>query len=248
VPARRLPSSARRIDRRSEEEWSAETAYARGPLHAHGIPSVFLGLDELKRRVPIINTDGILSALWEDEKGYVDPASATQAFAIAARNFGASIRRHSPVTATRKLSSGEWEVRRPAARSGRNTSSTQPGFGRARWPRWPASACRYARGAPLPVTETIPEVAAYEGELPTVSDNAWNWYCRREGQGLLLGAYETPCRHWAENGTPSTSATSFCRMTCPAWRRILLKAVEVLPCLGTAGVKAGHQRPDDFFA
>src|SRR5687768_3098266 len=59
----------------------------------NGIPSEFLRLDELKRRLPMINTDGILSALWEDEKGYVDPASATQAFAIAARNLGASIRR-----------------------------------------------------------------------------------------------------------------------------------------------------------
>src|SRR3712207_3743422 len=72
----------------------------------NGIPSEFLSREELKRRFPVINTEGVLSALYEPDKGYVDPASATHAFAKAARNFGATIHRHTPVLATRQLPSG----------------------------------------------------------------------------------------------------------------------------------------------
>ena len=204
----------------------------------NGIPSEFLSLDEVRRRLPIINSDGLLSVLWEPEKGYVDPASATQAFAIAARSFGAAIRRNSPVTATRQLASGEWEVETPAGVIRAEFVVNAAGL----WAREVAALA----GIRLPlmpvehhylVTEAIPEIAAFAGELPTVSDAQWNWYCRREGQGLLLGAYESHCTHWAENGTPLDFGHELLPDDLARMEENFAHAVEVLPCLGTAGVK-----------
>lgn len=204
----------------------------------NGIPSEFLSMDEVRRRLPIVNTDGLLSALWEPEKGYVDPASATQAFAIAARGLGATIRRQSPVTATRQLASGEWEVETPSGAIRAEYVVNAAGL----WAREVAALA----GIRLPlmpvehhylVTEAIPEVAAFEGELPTVSDNAWNWYCRREGNGLLLGAYESRCKHWAEGSTPLDFGHELLPDDLSRMEENFAMAVEVLPCLGTAGVK-----------
>ena len=39
-------------------------------------------------------------------------------------------------------------------------------------------------------------------DLPNVSYPEANVYVRQEGRGVLLGAYEDKCAHWAENGTP----------------------------------------------
>ena len=52
------------------------------------------------------------------------------------------------------------------------------------------------------VTESIPEIEKMTDELPQINDGETNCYARQEGQGLLLGAYETPCIHWSEQGTP----------------------------------------------
>lgn len=204
----------------------------------NGIPSEFLSMEEVRRRLPIINTEGLLSALWEPEKGHVDPASATQAFAIAARSFGASIRRRTPVTGTRQLPSGEWEVTTPSGAVRAEVVVNAAGL----WAREVAALA----GIRLPlmpvehhylVTDAIPEIANLEGELPTVSDAQWNWYCRREGQGLLLGAYESRCTHWAENGTPLDFGHELLPDDLQRMEENLAMAVEVLPCLGTVGVK-----------
>ena len=39
-------------------------------------------------------------------------------------------------------------------------------------------------------------------ELPLIGDADAEFYMRQEGQGLLLGVYESPCTHWAVEGTP----------------------------------------------
>ena len=53
------------------------------------------------------------------------------------------------------------------------------------------------------VTETVPEIQAMDRELPTFSDSDSGCYLRQEGKGMLVGAYERTCVHWAEDGTPA---------------------------------------------
>ena len=139
--------------------------------HRNGIPSEFISLEEARRRMPVLNTDGLTAALYEPEKGYVDPASATNAFARAARNLGARILRHTPVTATRQLPGGDWEVETSQGAIRCEYVVNAGGL----WAREVAAQA----GIMLPlmpvehhylVTENIPKIEAMEGDLPTISD------------------------------------------------------------------------------
>jgi dimethylglycine dehydrogenase len=204
----------------------------------NGIPSEFISMEEVKRRAPVINTDGVLGALYEPQKGYVDPASATSAFARAARKFGATIYRHTPVTATRQSASGEWEVTTPHGVLRCDYVVNAAGL----WAREVAALT----GITLPllpvehhylVTETIPEIEEMTGELPTISDSEGNWYLRQEGKGILLGAYENQCHHWAEKGTPPNFGHELLPDDLSRMEENFQLAVQRIPCLETAGIK-----------
>ena len=204
----------------------------------NGIPSEFISLAEVRRRAPIVNTEGIKAALFEEEKGYVDPASATNAFARAARKFGANIYRHTPVTGTHQLDGGEWVVTTPAGEWRCDYVVNAAGL----WAREVGALA----GITLPlmpvehhylVTEAIPEIEAVNGDLPTISDNESNWYLRQEGKGLLLGAYESRCVHWAENGTPLEFGHELLADDLSRMEANFALAVERIPCLGSAGIK-----------
>ncbi|NKB63651.1 MAG: FAD-dependent oxidoreductase [Gammaproteobacteria bacterium] len=94
---------------RTQEELDSN-AMMRSACRRLGIESHFISLDEAREKVPFLDTSHMLGALWEEEGGHVDPASATQAFATAARNLGAGIYRHTAVTATNQRPDGSWDV------------------------------------------------------------------------------------------------------------------------------------------
>ena len=53
------------------------------------------------------------------------------------------------------------------------------------------------------VTETMPEVAALDFELPMIRDTDSQYYLRQEGKGLLLGPWEDDCRAaWSGRSAP----------------------------------------------
>jgi dimethylglycine dehydrogenase len=204
----------------------------------NGIPSEFISLAEVRRRAPIVNTEGIKAALFEEEKGYVDPASATNAFARAARKFGATIHRQTPVTSMRQMAGGEWIVATPAGEWRCDYVVNAAGL----WAREVAALA----GIALPlmpvehhylVTEAIPEIEALGRDLPTISDNESNWYLRQEGKGLVLGAYESRCVHWAEGGTPLDFGHELLPDDLSRMEANFALAVERIPCLGRAGIK-----------
>ncbi|MGB3315210.1 MAG: FAD-binding oxidoreductase, partial [Albidovulum sp.] len=155
-----------------------------------GIESHFISLEEAKERCPVLDTSHMVGALWEVEGGHVDPASATQAFAAAARKLGAAIHRHTPVTATRQRADGTWDVETAQGTIHAEYVVNAAGL-------WGREVARLA-GIELPlmpvehhylVTETLPEIAGLGFELPQINDNETGCYARQEGQGLLLGAY-----------------------------------------------------------
>lgn len=204
----------------------------------NGIESEFHTLEEARRRTPTLNTDGLKAVLWEPGKGYVDPASVTHAFAKAARQLGVVVQRQAPVTATRHLPSGEWSVETPQGEIRCQYIVNAAGL-------WAREVGRLA-GIRLPlipvehhylVTEPIPEIEAMDGEHPTIGDGEANWYLRQEGKGLLLGAYESRCVHWAEDETPATFGHELLPDDVSRMDENFADAVERLPCLGRAGIK-----------
>jgi len=204
-----------------------------------GIESHFISPDEAKEKVPFLDTSQMLSALWEDEGGYVDPASATQAFAAAARKLGADIYRHCPVIATTQRADGSWDVVTESGTVHAEYLVNAAGL----WGREVASLA----GTHLPlmpvehhylVTDNMPEIESLDFEIPQINDNEVGVYARQEGLGLLLGAYEKTCTHWAVDGTPLNFGHELLDedLSRMAWN--FEKSVELMPCLAEAGIKS----------
>ena len=203
-----------------------------------GIASAFHTAEEARHRAPILNTDGVKAFLWEPDKGYVDPASVTQAFAIAARGRGVEIHRHTPVIATRRAASGEWLIETPAGSIRCAFIVNAAGL----WAREVAALA----GIRLPlmpvehhylVTGPVPEITTLSGDLPNISNGESNWYLRQEGQGLLLGAYERRCHHWAVDRTPADFGHELLPDDLQRMEENFADAVARVPALGEAGIK-----------
>ncbi len=203
-----------------------------------GIEGHFISLEEAKEKAPVLNTNHMIGAFWEEEGGHVDPASATQAFAAAARQLGATIHRHTPVTATTQRADGTWDVVTEKGTIHAEYIVNAAGL-------WGREVGRLA-GINLPlmpvehhylVTETIPMVENLGFELPQINDNETGCYARQEGMGILLGAYENTCTHWAKDGTPADFGHELLPddLSCMEWN--FEKSVEIMPCLAEAGVK-----------
>ena len=203
-----------------------------------GIEGHFISPEEALEKAPILNTDHMIAAFWEEEGGHVDPASATNAFAAAARQLGATVHRHTPVTATRQRADGTWDVVTEKGTIHAEYVVNAAGL-------WGREVARMA-GIELPlmpvehhylVTETIPLIENLGFELPQINDNETGCYARQEGMGLLLGAYEDSMRHWAKEGTPLDFGHELLPddLSCMEWN--FEKSVEIMPILAEAGVK-----------
>jgi dimethylglycine dehydrogenase len=224
------------LARTEDQVMALRLLHSRGKRN--GIESEFISTEEARRIAPILDTKGIKAVLHEPLKGYCDPASVTQAYAKAARDLGAKVHRFTPVTATRPLPNGEWEVETPAGTIRTEFLVNAAGL----WAREVAALA----GIELPlmpvehhymVTETIPEIAGFEGEIPNISEPSGGYYCRQEGKGLLLGAYESTCIHWAEDGTPKDFGHELLPNDLSRMEENLARAVQSMPCLESAGIK-----------
>ncbi len=222
---------------RSQDEIDSN-AMMRSACRRLGIESHFISLDEARQKVPFLDTRQMLAALWEEEGGHVDPASATQAFAAAARQLGAAIYRQCPVTATTQRADGSWDVVTENGSVHAEYVVNAAGL----WGREVASLA----GIQLPlvpvehhylVTDNMPEIECLDFELPQINDNETGVYARQEGQGLLLGAYEKTCTHWAVEGTPLDFGHELLDEDLSRMDWNFEKSVELMPCLADAGIK-----------
>jgi dimethylglycine dehydrogenase len=198
----------------------------------------FIGLDEVRERNPLIDTSHYRSAMFDPNDGHVDPSGVTQAYAKAARDAGAEIHRHAPVTGIRRLSSGEWELSTPKGTLCAEYIVNAAGL-------WAREVGRLI-GTELPVipmehqylvTHEIAELAALGREIPAAVDFDGAVYLRQEGRGLLVGTYEQDCRHWAVEGTPPNFGVE---LLPPDLDRIvgpLDTMMQRMPALRSAGIK-----------
>ncbi len=213
-------------------------ANARARARRNGIDAEWISLEEAKVRAPILNTTNLEAILWEPTKGYVDPSSATHAFAVAARKLGAKIYRHAAVTETHPTADGGWEITTPDNTFIADYVVNAAGL----WGREVAALA----GITLPlvpvehhylVTDDIAQIAEMDGELPNIGEGEAGYYSRQEGNGLLLGAYENRCHHWAIDGTPQDFGAELLPNDLERMEANFEVACDRMPCLAEAGVK-----------
>ncbi len=203
-----------------------------------GMALDFISLEEARRLNPLIQTSDYQAAMFDPHDGHVDPSGVTQAYAQAARQAGAEVYRHTPVTRITRLESGEWDV------------ETSRGTIRAEY--IVNAAGLWARevgqliGGELPivpmehqyiVTNDIPELAALGREIPAAVDFQGAAYLRQERHGLVLGTYEQDCRHWAVNGTPQDFGMELLPPDLDRIAEPLAVVMERMPALARAGIK-----------
>ena len=219
-----------------EEARALEVIRSQG--RRNGLDAEFVSPVEAMEMAPILDTGGLEAVLFEPDAAYIDPAGVTHAFAKAARTLGAKVYRFTPVTATIPTAGGEWDVvtEKGTIRAGFVVNAA------GLWAREVAAMA----GIEMPllpvehhymVTETIPQLEALGRKIPSLSYSEANVYARPEGHGLLLGAYERRCVHWAVDGTPQDFGHELLPDDLERMEDNLGMAIERIPCLETTGIK-----------
>jgi len=159
--------------------------------------------ERAKELHPLINTDGLIGALYTEGDGHICPSSVTQAFARKGRDLGGKIYEHTEVVRVKSMPDGKWEVTLRSEGYPKqedhvvvaNRVINAAGL-------WCQRIGEFA-GVQTPcvvlqhqyvITETVPEVKAYHKkhgvQLPVLRDLEGSYYLRDEGDGILVGPYE----------------------------------------------------------
>ena len=159
--------------------------------------------EEIREKCPIMDVTGVIGGLWADREGYVDTTGTVHAYAGAARKRGAEVIEHNRVEALNQRADGTWDV---VTEKGVIHAEHVVNAGGL----WAKQVGRMV-GLDLPlsplqhhyfVTESIPEVAAMDFEVPMTVDLEGFTYIRQDQQGVLVGIYEVDHKHWNIDGAP----------------------------------------------
>ena len=213
--------------------------YVKGILDTVGSECHLISPAEIRKLHPLLVVDDVKMGFYTPNDGHTDPASATNAMAAGARMGGAEIYRHTQVTGTRLLASGEWEVITDKGSIVCEHLVNAAGSFAKQVGEWV--------GLDLPivnmehhylVTDNLPEVEALDREPPVVRDPRASCYYRQEQQGILIGPYERAgAQAWGLDGIDWGFDME---LLSPALERLetsLELAAERIPCWTNAGIK-----------
>ena len=196
----------------------------------------------------MVNTKGIIGALYDPLDGHLDPYGTTHAYAKAAKMGGAEIVLHNRVLETNPRADGSWEV---VTEKGTIIAEHLVNAG-GLWAREVgAMAGVYLPLLPMAhqylVTDDIPEIVARGGrEFPHVMDPGGESYLRQEGRGFCIGFYEKPCEAWSIDGTPWNFGQELMQEQFDKIADSVEFAYKRFPALERAGVKRVIHGPFTF--
>lgn len=186
---------------------------------------------------PIMSPHDILGGMWADREGYIDTTGTVHAYAGAAKRRGAEVIENNRVLELHQTADG-WQVV-----TEKGTVTCEHVVNAAGL--WAKQVGRMA-GIELPVSplnhhylisDTIPEVAALDRELPLVVDLEGFTYMRQDQQGILLGIYEIDHDHWMMDGAPWEYGFELQQEDPDRIERELTLGFERYPALQEVGVK-----------
>ncbi|MFD0860542.1 GcvT family protein [Roseovarius aquimarinus] len=193
--------------------------------------------EEATELCPIMSPHGILGGMWADREGYIDTTGTVHAYAGAAKKYGASVIENNRVLELNQTADG-WEVVTEKGTINCEHVVNAAGL-------WAKQVGRMA-GIELPVSplnhhylisDTIPEVAALDRELPLVVDLEGFTYMRQDQKGILLGIYEIDHEHWMVDGAPWEYGFELQKEDPDRIEKELTLGFERYPALQEVGVK-----------
>ncbi|MCV6593511.1 MAG: FAD-dependent oxidoreductase, partial [Silicimonas sp.] len=196
-----------------------------------------LSPEEAQKRCPIMSTDGVLGAMWADREGYIDTTGTVQAYATAAKKRGAEYYEETKVDRLTQTADG-WIVHTDR---GDITCEHVVNAGGL----WAKQVGRMA-GIELPVsplkhhyliTDSIPEVAAADFEMPMTVDLEGFTYMRQDQNGVLVGIYEIEHEHWAMDGAPWNYGEELFQEQLDRIENELMLGFQRYPAIEDVGIK-----------
>ena len=193
---------------------------------------------EIKEKCPIMDIEGVIGGLWADREGYIDTTGTVHAYARAAKKRGADVIEHNRVLELNQRSDGSWDVITEKGSVHAEHVVNAGGL-------WAKQVGRMV-GLDLPVsplehhylvTETIPEVAALDFEVPMTVDLEGFTYMRQDQQGILVGIYEINHKHWNVDGAPWNYGIELIQEDTDRIEDELTMAFNRYPCLQEVGIK-----------
>jgi dimethylglycine dehydrogenase len=204
-----------------------------------GYEAHIIGPDEIPQYHPFLDTKGVKAAFLTVTDGHVAPADATMAMAAGARALGAEIHRRTRVTGISLLETGEWLVTTDQGDIRCEHVVNAAGSYCDVVAGWTGHHARIANMLHhYVVTEPVPQLIGRARELPIVRDPWAHCYFRQEGQGILLGPYETLGAHPCWDGAPAWDFES--ELVAPELERLepaLERAAARFPLFAEAGLK-----------
>ena len=194
--------------------------------------------DEIAESCPIMDVTGVLGGLWADREGYVDTTGTVLAYAGAAKKRGAKVMEHNRVLELKQRPDHSWDV---VTEKGVIHAEHVVNAGGL----WAKQLGRMV-GLELPVvpmehhyllTETIPEVAELDFEMPMAVDLEGFTYMRQDLKGILVGIYETQPVHWSVDGAPWEYGIELLQENTDRISDELIMAFQRYPVLNNVGVK-----------
>jgi dimethylglycine dehydrogenase len=217
---------------------------------AQGTRAKLLTATEALKLWPLLKNESILGALYNPDDGHIAPADVTQAMAKGARDRGAKIYLDTEVRGFERMPGGEWKIK--------------TNRGEIICEHLICATGNYARqtgallGLEIPaipiihqywITDAVPELIERKQkglpEMPILRDEDVEGYIRQEGDGLMFGPYERTERLklFAEDGVPEWFGADLLEEDFDAVAANWERAVELLPSLGRAGIKANVRGP-----
>lgn len=186
---------------------------------------------------PLVSTHGILGGMFADREGYVDTTGTVHAYAGAAKKHGAEVIEHNRVLELIQTNDG-WDV---VTEKGTIHAEHVVNAGGL----WAKQVGRMAgielQVSPLNhhylISDTIPEVAALDKEMPLTVDLEGFTYMRQDQQGMLLGIYEIDHEHWMMDGAPWEYGFELQQEDTDRIEKELTLGFERYPALQKVGVK-----------
>ena len=194
--------------------------------------------EEIKQKCPIMDTTGVLGGLWADREGYVDTTGTVHAYAGAAKKLGAEVIEHNKVEDLIQRPDGSWDVITEKGNIHAEHVVNAAGL-------WAKQVGKMA-GLDLPVsplahhyfvTESIPEVAALDFEVPMTVDLEGFTYMRQDQKGVLIGIYEVNHQHWNMEGAPWNYGFELIQEDTDRIEKELMMAYQRYPALENVGIK-----------
>lgn len=202
-----------------------------------GVEAHVVGLDEIRKLHPFLELHDVVGGTYTPNDGHVDPTSATNALAIAARKLGATIYKHT-LASDIKRTGETWTIYTDKGNISCEHLVIAAGFFTTRVGKW------LSLDVPLVnvvhqylVTDPVEELQGLPAELPVVRDPGSSSYMRQEQRGLLGGPYETAGLRLHTNDVPWSFDMDLLEPDLDHIAPWLEQMMERMPLFGTVGVR-----------